>query len=109
MGLYNFFFLFVFQFNICGAVPACGTVAGKPALGCEAGTHIEDIKDLRPERPVGMEKSLQLSAEGFLTLTYKGSSPSDRGEPRVTWTCTYFPSFYLAPPILQRQVLIALL
>lgn len=73
-------------------MPACGTVAGKPALGCEAETKIKDIKDLKPERPVGMEKSLQLSAEGFLTLTYKGSSPSDRGEPRVTWTCMYFPS-----------------
>ncbi|XP_029327247.1 cation-independent mannose-6-phosphate receptor [Mus caroli] len=66
-------------FNICGAMPACGTVAGKPAYGCEAETQIEDIKDLRPQRPVGMERSLQLSAEGFLTLTYKGSSPSDRG------------------------------
>lgn len=68
-----------FVFNICGTMPACGTVAGKPALGCEAETKIKDIKDLKPERPVGMEKSLQLSAEGFLTLTYKGSSPSDRG------------------------------
>ncbi|GAB1300523.1 Cation-independent mannose-6-phosphate receptor [Apodemus speciosus] len=69
-----------FVFNICGTMPACGTVAGKPALGCEAATQIDDIKDLRPERPVGMEKSLQLSAEGFLTLTYKGSSsPSSRG------------------------------
>lgn len=97
MGLYNFFFfLFGFQFNICGAMPACGTVAGKPAFGCEAETQIEDIKDLRPERPVGMEKSLELSAEGFLTLTYKGSSPSDRGELRVTWTSTYFPPFFLS-------------
>ncbi|XP_052025662.1 cation-independent mannose-6-phosphate receptor isoform X3 [Apodemus sylvaticus] len=69
-----------FVFNICGTMPACGTVAGKPALGCEAGGQIEDIKDLRPERPVGAEKSLQVSAEGFLTLTYKSSaSPSSRG------------------------------
>jgi hypothetical protein len=86
-----FFSLFGFQFNICGAMPACGTVAGKPAYGCEAETQIEDIKDLRPQRPVGMERSLQLSAEGFLTLTYKGSSPSDRGELRVTWTYAYLP------------------
>lgn len=66
-------------------MPACGTVAGKPALGCEMGGQIDDIKDLRPERAVGMEKSLQLSAEGFLTLTYKGSSsPSGRGALRGT-------------------------
>jgi insulin-like growth factor 2 receptor len=69
-----------FQFNVCGAMPACGTVGGKPAFGCEVGTQVEDLKNLKPERPVGFEKSLQLSTEGFLTLTYKGSSPTDKGE-----------------------------
>uniref|UniRef100_A0A8C0X744 Cation-independent mannose-6-phosphate receptor n=1 Tax=Castor canadensis TaxID=51338 RepID=A0A8C0X744_CASCN len=69
-----------FVFNVCGAMPACGTVGGKPAFGCEVGTQVEDLKNLKPERPVGFEKSLQLSTEGFLTLTYKGSSPTDKGE-----------------------------
>uniref|UniRef100_A0A250YMQ6 Cation-independent mannose-6-phosphate receptor n=1 Tax=Castor canadensis TaxID=51338 RepID=A0A250YMQ6_CASCN len=68
-----------FVFNVCGAMPACGTVGGKPAFGCEVGTQVEDLKNLKPERPVGFEKSLQLSTEGFLTLTYKGSSPTDKG------------------------------
>ncbi|KAM9666055.1 cation-independent mannose-6-phosphate receptor [Trichechus inunguis] len=61
-----------FVLNICGAMPVCGTVDGKPAFGCEAETQTEDLKNLKPERPVGGEKSLQLSTEGFITLTYKG-------------------------------------
>ncbi|KAM4866079.1 cation-independent mannose-6-phosphate receptor isoform 2-T3 [Thomomys bottae] len=68
-----------FVFNVCGTMPVCGTVGGKPAFGCEAETQTEDLKNLKPERPVGFEKSLQLSTEGFLTLTYKGFSPQDRG------------------------------
>lgn len=75
-----FFSLSGFQFNICGAMPACGMMAGKPAFGCEAGTKTEELKNLKPERLVGMEKSLQLSTEGFLTLTYKGAGSSDKGE-----------------------------
>ncbi|XP_014444729.1 cation-independent mannose-6-phosphate receptor [Tupaia chinensis] len=68
-----------FVFNICGTMPACGTVEdGKPASGCEAETQTEELKNLKPERPVGFEKSLQLSTEGFITLTYKGPS-STRG------------------------------
>lgn len=79
--LFSFsFFLFGFQFNICGAMSVCVTDKEKPAFGCEAGTQTE-LENLKPERPVGMEKSLQLSTEGFLTLTYKGSSSSsDKGE-----------------------------
>lgn len=61
-------------------MPVCVTDKEKLAFGCEAGTQTE-LENLKPERPVGMEKSLQLSTEGFLTLTYKGSSSSsDKGE-----------------------------
>ncbi|KAH0519980.1 Cation-independent mannose-6-phosphate receptor [Microtus ochrogaster] len=68
-----------FLFNICGTMPVCVTDKEKLAFGCEAGTQTE-LENLKPERPVGMEKSLQLSTEGFLTLTYKGSpSSSDKG------------------------------
>ncbi|XP_015354170.2 cation-independent mannose-6-phosphate receptor [Marmota marmota marmota] len=68
-----------FVFNVCGMMPLCGTFGGKPASGCEAATQTGELKNLRPERPVGFEKSLQLSTEGFLTLTYKGAPPADRG------------------------------
>ncbi|MBZ3890423.1 Cation-independent mannose-6-phosphate receptor, partial [Sciurus carolinensis] len=68
-----------FVFNVCGTMPVCGTINGKPASGCEAATQTEELKNLRPERPVGFQKSLQLSTEGFLTLTYKGSPPADKG------------------------------
>ncbi|XP_045356158.1 cation-independent mannose-6-phosphate receptor [Leopardus geoffroyi] len=61
-----------FVFNVCGTMPACGTFDGKPASGCEAETETKDLKDLKPERQVGLEKTLQLSTEGFITLTYKG-------------------------------------
>ncbi|XP_027795386.2 cation-independent mannose-6-phosphate receptor [Marmota flaviventris] len=68
-----------FVFNVCGTMPLCGTFGGKPASGCEAATQTGELKNLRPERPVGFEKSLQLSTGGFLTLTYKGAPPADRG------------------------------
>ncbi|XP_077611202.1 cation-independent mannose-6-phosphate receptor [Crocuta crocuta] len=61
-----------FVFNVCGTMPACGTFDGKPASGCEAETQIEDLKNLKPEKQVGLERTLQLSTEGFITLTYKG-------------------------------------
>ncbi|EPY85235.1 cation-independent mannose-6-phosphate receptor precursor [Camelus ferus] len=68
----------IFLFNVCGTTPLCGTLDGKPASGCEAETQEEDLKNLKPGRLVGLEKSLQLSTEGFITLTYKGS-PSRSG------------------------------
>ncbi|XP_023555112.1 cation-independent mannose-6-phosphate receptor [Octodon degus] len=68
-----------FVFNVCGTMPACGTVAEKPASGCEATSDTQELKDLRPEKPVGFEKSLQVSTEGLLTLTYRGFPPGDRG------------------------------
>ncbi|KAF6364588.1 insulin like growth factor 2 receptor [Rhinolophus ferrumequinum] len=68
-----------FVFNVCGTMPVCGTLQGKPASGCEAETETKDLKDLKPERLVGLEKSLQLSTEGFITLTYEGSHPAAKG------------------------------
>ncbi|KAK2501049.1 hypothetical protein MC885_011037 [Smutsia gigantea] len=69
----------IFLINVCGTMPVCGTFDGKPASGCEAETHAEELKNLKPERPVGLEKSLQLSTEGFITLTYKGPHSSAKG------------------------------
>uniref|UniRef100_A0A8C5VW34 Cation-independent mannose-6-phosphate receptor n=1 Tax=Microcebus murinus TaxID=30608 RepID=A0A8C5VW34_MICMU len=68
-----------FVFNVCGTMPVCGTVDGKPASGCESNTQTDSLEDLRPERPVGLEKSLQLSTEGFITLTYKGPLSATSG------------------------------
>lgn len=68
------------QFNVCGAMPVCGTLDGKPASGCEAETQTEELKNLKPGRLVGLEKSLQLSTEGFITLTYTGRPSHPRGE-----------------------------
>ncbi|XP_053769591.1 cation-independent mannose-6-phosphate receptor [Desmodus rotundus] len=68
-----------FLFNVCGTMSVCGTLKGKPASGCEASTQTADLKDLKPERLVGMEKSLQLSTEGFITLTYEGLHSDAKG------------------------------
>lgn len=69
------------QFNVCGTMPICGTLDGKPASGCEAATQTADLNNLKPERLVGLEKTLQLSTEGFMTLTYKGPYSDTKGEP----------------------------
>ncbi|KAM7135316.1 cation-independent mannose-6-phosphate receptor isoform 2-T2 [Molossus nigricans] len=61
-----------FMFNICGTMSVCGSLNGMPASGCEAPAQTADLKDLKPERLVGLEKTLQLSTEGFITLTYEG-------------------------------------
>ncbi|KAF6114200.1 insulin like growth factor 2 receptor [Phyllostomus discolor] len=68
-----------FMFNVCGTMPACGTLKGKPASGCEVSTQTPDLNDLKPERLVGLEKSLQLSTGGFMTLTYEGLHADAKG------------------------------
>lgn len=70
------------QFNVCGEMPACGTLDGKPASGCEAESQTDDLRNLKPSRLVGLEKSLQLSTEGFITLTYTGLPSHPNGELR---------------------------
>ncbi|XP_074023125.1 cation-independent mannose-6-phosphate receptor [Numenius arquata] len=54
-----------FLLNICGPMPDCGKINGKPAAGCEA-------ESLTSVRLVELDKTLYLSGEGFLTLTYRG-------------------------------------
>lgn len=54
-----------------------------PASGCEAPAQTADLKNLKPERLVGLEKTLQLSTEGFITLTYEGPYSETKGEPRA--------------------------
>uniref|UniRef100_A0A8B9QJA1 Insulin like growth factor 2 receptor n=1 Tax=Apteryx owenii TaxID=8824 RepID=A0A8B9QJA1_APTOW len=56
-----------FMLNICGPMPDCGKINEKPAAGCEA-------ENLTSVRIVELDKTLYLSAEGFLTLTYRGTS-----------------------------------
>ncbi|XP_054826091.1 cation-independent mannose-6-phosphate receptor [Eublepharis macularius] len=55
--------------NICGPAKDCGMISGGPAAGCE--TH-----DLKRIRLVELNKTLQLSTEGYLTLKYTGSADS---------------------------------
>ncbi|XP_004449849.1 cation-independent mannose-6-phosphate receptor isoform X2 [Dasypus novemcinctus] len=69
----------MFVFNICGTMPVCGTINGKPASGCEAQSQTGELQNLRPVRPVGLEKNLQLSTEGLITLTYRGPPSPARG------------------------------
>lgn len=51
--------------NICGEVAECGKDQGKPVAGCELDHDLV-------VGPVGVERSLQYSTDGLLTLTYKG-------------------------------------
>uniref|UniRef100_A0A673MU85 Cation-independent mannose-6-phosphate receptor-like n=1 Tax=Sinocyclocheilus rhinocerous TaxID=307959 RepID=A0A673MU85_9TELE len=61
-----------FVVNICDSVKACGTVRDKPVAGCE-------LEDKKPVSQVGMERSLQFSTDGTLTLTYKGALDKSSG------------------------------
>nr|XP_027309114.2 LOW QUALITY PROTEIN: cation-independent mannose-6-phosphate receptor [Anas platyrhynchos] len=54
-----------FLLNICGPMPDCGEINGKQAAGCEA-------ENLTSVRMVELDKTLYLSGEGVLTLTYRG-------------------------------------
>uniref|UniRef100_A0A8C1XSQ9 Insulin-like growth factor 2 receptor n=1 Tax=Cyprinus carpio TaxID=7962 RepID=A0A8C1XSQ9_CYPCA len=61
-----------FVVNICDSVKACGTVRDKPVAGCE-------LEDKKPVSQVGVERSLQFSTDGTLTLTYKGALDKSSG------------------------------
>ncbi|XP_052442128.1 cation-independent mannose-6-phosphate receptor [Carassius gibelio] len=54
-----------FVVNICDSVKVCGTVGDKPVAGC-------NLEDKKPVSQVGVERSLQFSTDGTLTLKYKG-------------------------------------
>ncbi|CAM5101789.1 unnamed protein product [Eretmochelys imbricata] len=70
-----------FMLNICGPAPDCGTIHGKPAGGCE-------VEDLKSKRIVELDKTLSLSPEGFLTLTYRGNFEVKSGA-SDTFTVTF--------------------
>ncbi|XP_061097950.1 cation-independent mannose-6-phosphate receptor [Conger conger] len=57
-----------FLLNICGPVAQCGP----DQAGCE-------MENGKPVGPVGVEKSLQFSTDGVLTLTYKGALDTPTG------------------------------
>ncbi|XP_064196429.1 cation-independent mannose-6-phosphate receptor [Anguilla rostrata] len=61
-----------FLVNICGPVARCGKDHGDPMAGCE-------IENGKPVGAVGVEKSLQFSTDGVLTLTYKGALDTPTG------------------------------
>ncbi|XP_062345985.1 cation-independent mannose-6-phosphate receptor [Cinclus cinclus] len=72
-----------FSLNICGHLPYCGQINGKTAAGCER-------ENLTPVRPLELDKTLYLSSEGFLTLTYRGPFRVESGTSdmfRVTFIC----------------------
>ncbi|XP_047625757.1 cation-independent mannose-6-phosphate receptor [Phacochoerus africanus] len=95
-----------FVFNVCGTMPICGTLDGKLASGCEAETETKELKNLRPGRLVGLEKILQLSPEGFITLTYTGlpshpKGPADAFIIRFVCNGDLYPG---APKFLHRDI-----
>ncbi|OXB70385.1 UNVERIFIED_CONTAM: hypothetical protein H355_002798, partial [Colinus virginianus] len=67
--------------NICDPMPECGQINGKPAAGCEA-------DNLTSVRMVELDKTLYLSSEGFLTLTYRGLLRVESGK-SDTFTVTF--------------------
>ncbi|XP_058881252.1 cation-independent mannose-6-phosphate receptor [Acipenser ruthenus] len=62
-----------FKVNICGSVSECGIIDNQPAAGCE----LEGLKAVEPI--VGLERSLKLSSDGLMTLTYKGALATESG------------------------------
>ncbi|KAG7460969.1 hypothetical protein MATL_G00204630 [Megalops atlanticus] len=70
-----------FLVNLCGPVTKCGTDNGKPVAGCE-------MENGQPSGLVGVERSLQLSTDGVLTLTYKGDLNKPTGT-RDTFTISF--------------------
>ncbi|XP_053316140.1 cation-independent mannose-6-phosphate receptor [Spea bombifrons] len=62
-----------FKLNICGPVKECGSVNGKAAAGCEYEKEVAT-------RPVKIDQSLELSAGGQITLTYRGELTASSGQ-----------------------------
>uniref|UniRef100_A0A4W5NR28 Insulin-like growth factor 2 receptor n=1 Tax=Hucho hucho TaxID=62062 RepID=A0A4W5NR28_9TELE len=65
-----------FVVNICGEVAECEKDQGKPVAGCELDNGLV-------VGPVGVERSLQYSTGGLLTLTYRG----DRDTFTISFVC----------------------
>uniref|UniRef100_A0A8C7QBA3 Insulin-like growth factor 2 receptor n=1 Tax=Oncorhynchus mykiss TaxID=8022 RepID=A0A8C7QBA3_ONCMY len=70
-----------FVVNICGEVAECGKDQGKPVAGCELDNGLV-------VGPVGVERALQYSTDGLLTLTYKGDMNKPTGT-RDTFTISF--------------------
>ncbi|KAK3516697.1 hypothetical protein QTP70_022183, partial [Hemibagrus guttatus] len=69
-----------FIVNICSAARQCGS--DKPdAAGCV-------VEDGKPHSFVGVERSLQLTTDGLLTLTYRGELDKNLGS-RATFTINF--------------------
>uniref|UniRef100_A0A4W5NI57 Insulin-like growth factor 2 receptor n=1 Tax=Hucho hucho TaxID=62062 RepID=A0A4W5NI57_9TELE len=68
-----------FVVNICGEVAECEKDQGKPVAGCELDNGLV-------VGPVGVERSLQYSTGGLLTLTYRGDRPTGT---RDTFTISF--------------------
>lgn len=93
-----------FLLNVCGTMAICGSFDGKPASGCEAETPTHELGSLKPVRPVGQEKRLQLSPEGFITLTYTGPVHPRQGTADtfiIRFTCN--PDIYPGSPKFLHQ------
>ncbi|XP_028809164.1 cation-independent mannose-6-phosphate receptor isoform X2 [Denticeps clupeoides] len=70
-----------FLLNICAPVVGCGSDESSSVAGCE-------LEDGKPVSPVGVEKTLELSTDGQLTLTYKGELDKPTGT-RDTFTISF--------------------
>ncbi|XP_071019066.1 cation-independent mannose-6-phosphate receptor-like [Oncorhynchus clarkii lewisi] len=70
-----------FVVNICDEVAECSKDQGMPVAGCELDHGLV-------VGPVGVERSLQYSTDGLLTLTYKGDLDRPTGT-RDTFTISF--------------------
>ncbi|KAG8444174.1 hypothetical protein GDO86_009380 [Hymenochirus boettgeri] len=61
----------MFKLNICGPLKDCGSVNDKEAAGC-----VYDGGAIHNQ--VQVDRSLQLSTEGFITLTYRGKLEAEQ-------------------------------
>ncbi|XP_060722164.1 cation-independent mannose-6-phosphate receptor [Tachysurus vachellii] len=69
-----------FLVNICSAAQQCGSEK-QDVAGCV-------VEDGKPHSFVGLERSLQLSTDGLLTLTYRGELDKNLGT-RATFTINF--------------------
>ncbi|XP_072542274.1 cation-independent mannose-6-phosphate receptor [Salminus brasiliensis] len=70
-----------FIVNICAEASQCGSDESKSIAGCV-------LENGKPHSPVGVERSLQFSTDGLLTLTYKGELDKQLGT-RATFTINF--------------------
>uniref|UniRef100_A0A8B9KQH5 Insulin-like growth factor 2 receptor n=1 Tax=Astyanax mexicanus TaxID=7994 RepID=A0A8B9KQH5_ASTMX len=71
----------LFIVNICSEASQCGSDESKSIAGCV-------LEKGKPHSPVGVERSLQFSTDGLLTLIYKGELDKQLGT-RATFTINF--------------------